>query len=116
MAYKPEYAACIAAIKLRGEPEDDREENWPPASGAEIVIKICDPAAQQLIRYHTVAERHLRGVQRHTFIVHEPRNYAVISYGDGGTLPTASHRTYARYDVERADPDNPDETYWMLVK
>jgi hypothetical protein len=102
---KPEYAACVAAILLKGTaPQSDPDDQ---NGTADQFIRICDPKTQTVVHSCWYASRFTRGADRMRFFLHKPRNYSVTR--------GAGRLGYIQVEAERADPSNPDETWWMQV-
>ena len=110
---KPEYAACIAAIVLKGPvPQPDPDDQYGPA---EQFIKICDPKTQTVVHAGWYPVKYTRGAARMRFILHKARHFGVMGGGEDHRLPDAGHMGFIDVEAERADPARPDETWWMQI-
>lgn len=111
---KPEYAACVAAILLKGTaPQSDPDDQ---NGTADQFIRICDPKTQTVAHSCWYDSRFTRGADRMRFFLHKPRNYYSVTWGgEDCQLPTAGRLGYIEIEAERADPSNPDETWWMQL-
>lgn len=110
---KPEYAACVAAILLKGTaPQSDPDDQ---NGTADQFIRVCDPKTQTVVQSFWHSSRLLRGAHRFRFFVHKLRNYKVSRTGEDQQMPSAGYSGYITVEAERADPSNPDETWWMQL-
>lgn len=101
---KPEYAACVAAILLTGRAPDSGSENDQNGI-ADQFIKICDPKTQTVFHSCWHDSKFTRGCQSYRFFVHQGRNVSASFEGQG----------YIDCRAERADPNDPNCTWWMLL-
>ena len=111
---RPDYAACVAAILLKGQaPQPDPEDD--PHGTADQFIKICDPKTQTVIYSGWHPSKFMRGMRRVRFIMSKSRHWSASFGGEDCQLPSTGSMGFVVVEAERADPDNPGETWWMQI-